>query len=138
MAVSFAKTFLMTGTGGSSNPAGAHLMICLLSKEGDIMIVPVVTRHPYSDASCVLQAVEHEFLTHESCIDYSFARKCSKAALDEQIALGNYTMKETVSPMVMKRVLEGLIASDETAPWVLEFCDGIEAAIAKIEEDYGE
>lgn len=137
MALSLAKTFLMTGTGGFANPNGAHLMVCLMSNDGDILVVPVVSRQPYSDTACVLQAEDHEFLTHESCIDYSYARKCSKAYLEGQIANGNYTEKEAVGPMVMKRILEGLLASDETAPWVINFCKGIEALIKTIDEKYG-
>lgn len=126
----------MTGTGGAANPNGSHLMICLTSKDDSILVVPVVSRHAYSDQSCVLQPADHEFLTHESCVDYSFARKCVKTALEEKISDGVYTAKAPVTALVMKRVLEGLLKSDETAPWVLEFCKGIEALIKKIEDDH--
>lgn len=127
----------MTGTGGIANPDGAHLMICLTSKGEDILVVPVVSRHSYTDTSCVLQPEDHEFLTHESCIDYSYAKKCSKASLENEIANGAYTEKEHVEPMVMKRILQGLLVSDETAPWVLDYCNGLEALIEKIDKDYG-
>jgi hypothetical protein len=124
-------TFFLSNTGGAANPAGAHLMICLAvdPKKDTAIIVPLITRHEYSDTSCVLNVGDHAFITHETCAAYDFARVVTLSETSNRVDRGAIKLKAPVSADVLKRLQVGFVLSDETAPWVFEAGNG--AALTK-------
>lgn len=122
MPLRVSDTFFLSDTGGADNPAGAHLMVCLAidGKKDTAIIVPMITRHEYSDPSCVLNVGDHPFVKHETCAAYDFARVVSLSETNAKVAGGQIRLKASVSDHVLKRLQVGFVLSDETAPWVFE------------------
>ena len=111
----------MKGTGGFSNPAGSHLMICLLCDDSEMLVVNMVSLHSYSDPTCTFGKDEHEFCMKPTCVDYSFAKLCPKADLEARVASNEYPPMAPLSEEQLLRVLKGLQTSDETPPFALKF-----------------
>lgn len=111
-------TFFLSNTGGAANPAGAHLMICLIidPASDQAIIVPMVTRHDHSDPSCVFNVGDHPFIQHESCASYDFARALSAKEINEHIDKGKIKLRARISKDALIRLLVGFVSSDETAP----------------------
>lgn len=116
----------MSGTGGAANPDGAHLMVCLAVDQNKdaAVIVPIVTRHEFSDTACVLDVGDHPFITHESCASYDFARAISWSDINHQIEQRKVRLRAPVSDPVLKRLQVGFVLSDETAPVIYEAGNG--------------
>lgn len=120
MALNIRATFLEPGTGGIADPSKLHLMVCLQVKDDNVILVPIISKHSYSDGTCSLAVGDHPFVQRPSCADYSRIKKCSKTALESQIAAGTYKCFDDVSLALYVRLLEGVIASDETEKWALD------------------
>ena len=118
MPLKVSDTFFMSGTGGVANPAGAHLMVCVgMTLDGGALIVPIVSRHDYSDTSCLIEVGDHPFIKHPSCAAYDFVRKISLASINADIASGMIKTRESVSAEVLTRLQVGIVTSDEIEPW---------------------
>ena len=121
----------MANTGGVANPAGAHLMVCLVAKtpEQNAIIVPIVSRRENFDTSCLLGVGDHPFLKHESCASYDFVRAIPMAGIDEDIANGSVVLQAPVSNAVLVRLQIGLVISEEVEPWAYDAAHGDELKI---------
>lgn len=119
-------TFFLNNTGGAANPAGSHLMICLIvdPDRDSAIIVPTVTRHEHSDPSCVFNVGDHPFIQHESCASYDFAREISLKEVNEQIDKRKIKLQERLSKGALIRLLIGFVSSDETTPRLYEAARG--------------
>lgn len=111
-------TFFLNNTGGAANPAGAHLMICLIVDEASdkAIIVPTVTRYEHSDPSCVFNVGDHPFIQHESCASYDFARAISLKEANEQIDKRKIKLQARLGEDALIRLAVGFVSSDETVP----------------------
>lgn len=117
----------MSNTGGINNPAGAHLMVCVgMTLDGGALIVPIVSRHEYSDTACLINVGDHPFITRESCASYDFFRKISLVAINKDIEKGVVKTRAAVSAELLVRLQIGIVTSDELAPWAYEECKGDE------------
>jgi CMP-2-keto-3-deoxyoctulosonic acid synthetase len=115
----------MGGTGGMHNPAGSHLMVCISkTTDGEAMVVPIVSRHDYSDTSCLINVGDHPFIKHESCADYGYTRKLSLSAVNEGIANQTIVLRPQVSKEVLVRLQIGLVTSDKIEPWAFDAACG--------------
>jgi hypothetical protein len=114
-------TFFMADTGGALNPSGSHLMVCIvaLTDKGNVIVVPIVTKHSYSDGACVIQAGEHPRVTHESCASYDWVKTLSAKAMSKALVEGSIKLEDPVPAEVLLRLQVGLAKSDETPGWAL-------------------
>ena len=110
----------MFGTGGYAAPAGAHLMVIFDIQGGDCFLVPVVSGH--AKGGCNLEAGQHEFIKHESRIDFSFACKLSQTALLEQIAAGPHVEMKPITSSFARQMYEAFLISDDVEPWFEKAC----------------
>lgn len=89
-----------------------HLYIVITASESNpknLMLLPCVeTRTDWSrDLSCTLEPGDHPFLKSPSVVNYRDAIAISPAGLDELIVRGHGRVKESVSPEVLARIIEG-------------------------------
>lgn len=126
MPLKVSSTFFMTGTGGTNNPDGAHLMVCIakVPPDGDALIVPIVSRHAFSDMACILEVGDHPFIKHQSCAAYDHARCIPMAAVKEEIRKGTIKIQEPASAAVVIRLQVGFVKSDETEPRLFRAAEG--------------
>lgn len=126
MPLSVTSAFFLSGTGGTYNPSGSHLMVCIAVdiKRDTAVIVPIVTRHAYSDSSCIINVGDHPFIQHESCAAYDFAQVVSLSATSGKIDNRKIRLQAAVNADVLKRLQVGFVISEETVPWVFEAGNG--------------
>lgn len=100
-------------------------MVCVtLDKVKGAVVVPIVSRHELSDTSCQLDLGDHEFIKHESCAAYDFARLLDLNEANGKIDKKQLKLREPVEDGVLKRLQVGLVISDETAPWIFQAANG--------------
>lgn len=119
-------TFFLNNTGGAANPAGAHLMVCLIVDPATdkAIIVPMVTSHEHSNSSCILNVGDHPFIQHETCASYDFARVVSFKEVSEQIDKKKIKLQARIGKDALMRLLVGFVQSDETTPRIYEAARG--------------
>ena len=86
------------------NNYNLFVAICPL-QNGNILCVNVTTQHPNSDTSCILQNGDHNFITHDSVIDYKHAREINPTSNPHAI------QKNPFSANVLKKIQDGGVAS---------------------------
>lgn len=123
MTLKAGSAFFKTGTGGFGNPGGGHLCICLTSPDlkGDILSVTIQTYRPGFDTSCILDVGDHEFIQHKSVAAYARCSKIGAVATQKLIDDGTYTRKADVESAILKKLRDGLKASGDTPPFVLDY-----------------
>ena len=72
-----------------------------------ILIVNFTTSRADSDKACILQAGEHPFVHHETCVNYAGAKVVSKANLELLVHKGLMVTHGSVSAAILKRIREG-------------------------------
>lgn len=119
-------TFLMAGTGGAANPSGAHLMACIILNKPDdrCTVVPVTSRHEFSDTSCCIAVGDHPWIRHDSVASYEFARILSISSVEAELAAGTLKARAPLGPELLKRLQIGFVVSDETAPYIFTQANG--------------
>jgi hypothetical protein len=112
----------MNDTGGAKDRSASHLVIVIVcpTKKGNVMLAPVITKHSYSDDSCVLRPGDHSFIKHESCVAYDKVKCLSALVANRELDNGSLILQGALSAEVYHRVLVGLIKSDESLPWALK------------------
>lgn len=126
MPFSSGDTFLMAGTGGAANRAGAHLMVCIILNrpEDQCTVVPITSRHDYSDISCCISVGDHPWIRHDSVASYEFTRILSISAVEKELDSGVLKSRAPVSAELLKRLQVGFVLSDETAPYIFDQAKG--------------
>ena len=78
-----------------------------------VLMASICTVRPglFVDQSCLLSAGDHPFITHDSYVDYSFARMESQAHVEQCVAAGTFTAKEDCSPELIRRIIQGALVS---------------------------
>ena len=115
--------FHMSGTGGFTNPGGAHLCVCLTSpcEKGNILVVTIISYKPGFDKGCLLCLGDHKDIRWDSCASYADAKKIYGTATEKLIGDGTYGVTDNVSPELLSRLRRGLFASGDTPPFILEY-----------------
>ena len=73
------------------------------------------------DSTCLLNIGDHPFITKPSFVYYKKAEIFSVTGINQQIAEGNYTVKEDCDNEVFNRILNGFSISDDVKLKVLRF-----------------
>ncbi len=109
----------------TNQSAGAHLWFVLTDpdpKTRKLVMVMVVTARPFTDKTVRLTTGEHEFIRHESNVDFSSARPFPLSTLEAELKNGGLRIKEDMSPDLFKRVRQGLLDSSRTNHDVKDEC----------------
>lgn len=77
------------------------------TKEADVVILSLTTVRRWSDLSCLIQAGEHDFVVHESCVAYQYAEIVSVATLKDKWENGDIRSRTPLSDELMLRVWDG-------------------------------
>jgi hypothetical protein len=96
----------------------SHLWVVISDPSIDpnrVLIVNFTTRRNDSDAACILQANEHPFVHHETCVNYGGAKVVSNAQIEILLKKGLLTHHASVSTELLQRIREGAASSERMA-----------------------
>ncbi len=88
-------------------PDTFHLYIIISIVDTKALLVNVTTKKASSDVSCVLQVGDHDFITHESVINYGEARIAETDNLKEAISKKEIKPKKPITDDLLIRILKG-------------------------------
>lgn len=110
-------------TGGHFGPP--HLWFILTDPDtetGQVVATMVVTNRQHTDKTVVLQAGEHPFIKHGSCVDYGGARLLKVSRLQAGLKTNQCRPEPDMSKELLARVRAGLLTSSRTVHWLTEYC----------------
>lgn len=93
--------------------------MCLLA-----MVTTIKDKRPY-DATCILTAGDHPFITHPSYVLYRLASEVRADHIRNMLEKQYYRPKEDFASAVLQRVADGVYASDETRPSVARYANSV-------------
>lgn len=80
------------------------------TSDGQVLVVNATTKRNTSDLSCILNPADHNYIKHDSVINYADARELDKNSLDTWINNPNdpdIKPDNPVSANVLSRILAG-------------------------------
>ena len=96
---------------------GGHLWVVVSEPATDpahVVIVNMTTDRGI-DRSCILNAGDHPFVDHPTCMRYDMARIVTNAALERHVSSYAIRLHERVSADVLERIRQGAAATDQIA-----------------------
>lgn len=102
-----------------------HLWFVLTDPDGTpprVVAVMLRTVRSYTDPTVILQPGDHPFVSHPSAVHYSSACWFPLHRLARAIAVGECHLKADMSPALLRRVRDGLLASPFTVEVLKQFC----------------
>jgi hypothetical protein len=108
---------LLIPSGPAQDPSRRHLHVvcndpCI---DGNQVIVPITTwTNDLCDATCILQAHEHEWLRHRSYVFYRKARIEAAATLDNGVRRGIFEPRGEMNGQTFLRIRNGICQSIQT------------------------
>jgi hypothetical protein len=81
----------------------------------NVVIVFFLSWQPHYDQACIVQAGEHPFVKHATCVEYPAARITTNQKLDEGLASGKLKHKAPLSADLLGKIRRSAAASDITA-----------------------
>jgi hypothetical protein len=107
---------------GDTEDDEPHLSIIITPpSEGEVVTVTVTTRRHKSETLVLLKVGDHPFIKHESVISFFYSRVRSVDDIEAAIQSGAATVREPVTPELLKRIRRGLLDSDFTPNGVRYF-----------------
>jgi hypothetical protein len=80
----------------------------------EVIIVNFTTQRPDSDTTVVIQPGEHRFVKHPTVAFFADARTSKLADLQDATVWGQAHQDDPLTPELLRRVQEGLLASQMT------------------------
>lgn len=114
--------FLVSGSPFTPTP---HLWLILTDPDPvttKVLAVMVVTARAHTDKTVLLVAQEHEFLKHDSHVDYSSAILVAVSRIQDCIDNGSCHEQPDMSPALLKKVRKGLLTSPRTIHYFADHC----------------
>lgn len=108
---------LLIPSGPDENPGLRHLHIVCTDPcpNGTQLIVSVSTwRNDLCDSTCILEQVDHPWLTHKSWVMYRAAKVESAATLENGVQQNMFTVQGDMAGDILERVLKGICGSQHT------------------------
>lgn len=108
---------LLIPSGPSHDLSRRHLYVVCTDpcENGDQLIVSVTTwTNNLCDGTCILQAHEHEWLTHQSYVFYRKARIEAARTLDNGVAQGIFEPRGEMNRQTFLRICNGICRSSQT------------------------
>ncbi len=85
-----------------------HLYVVISSpSQPELVIVSVTTKRRFTDTSCELNAGDHPFVQHASCIAYEFGEVISTETLQRKIDDHLVRVRDPMSLEIIGRILDG-------------------------------
>lgn len=116
---------LLIPSGPANDPARRHLHVVCTDpcKNGNQVIVSITTwTNDLCDGTCIMQAHEHEWLTHQSYILYRKARIEAAATLENGVRLGIFEQQAPMNGQTFLRIKNGICRSIQTPRKVKLYC----------------
>jgi len=112
------QSTILFPSGPTSDPSKLHLLVVLNTPQGnsDIAIVPVCSVKPaiYFDPTCRLYNGDHEFIQHDSYIEYRFSRIMDAQPIVQGCLAETYKPKASLDAALFARVHAGVFNSPHT------------------------
>ena len=77
-----------------------------------VLIVNLTSWKSDRDQSCTLEAGEHPFIKHKTCVNYRESRLVDTADLDRAVQRGSLKKREQISPALLDRIRKGAARSE--------------------------
>ncbi len=116
------RAVLLRGNPATVQP---HLWFILTDPDPttlDVAAVMLVTARPHTDKTLMLCVGDHEFITHDSAVDYGSARRLKVVRLEALVTAGRCEMKADMASDLLKRVRDGLLKSPRTIHHIADWC----------------
>lgn len=110
---------------------GTHLWFVLTDpdkKTGKVVAVMLVTATQNTDKTVALAPGDHPFIKRESNVSYGSAQFFTAEILDANIQAGLAKQMPDMSPVLLKKVRDGLLNSSRTAHYMTDYCRPIFSA----------
>ena len=101
-----------------------HLFVLMTPPGGpaqQVLMVPVTSKHEKSDGTCAITAGAHEFVTHDSVIEYRHARIEPVQKLLDGVKSGLFVEKSPVTAELFAKIHAGFFHSKYTKPFARDF-----------------
>lgn len=109
----------------SSNPAydtkHLYIIIVIVTNCNEAIIVNVTTKKENKDDTCILRADDHDFIKHDSVINYGDTIKTTINKIEQAIDLKIFIPQNPVSDDLLKKILEGALNSPDLPPKFLKY-----------------
>ncbi len=120
------RATLLIPSGPADDQERMHLFILLtdpVTEEKLVLLCPINTLHTdrWHDPSCILDDTDHEFIQHNSFVNYAKARILAASKLDNGVKSNLFKAKALVREEVYLRICKGLFVSKFTTPEVKTF-----------------
>jgi hypothetical protein len=92
-----------------------HLWIVLSDPNLDpenVLIVNLTSYDSRKESACILQSGDHQWITHQTCVNYEDAVVTTLAKLNAAKDAGAIRTNAKLSEQVLRRVLEGVLVSE--------------------------
>jgi len=89
--------------------------------DNKVLFVNVTTRKVSSDCSCTLGRGDHDFINHDSVINYGDALDAEVAKITEAIEQKIFKPHTPVSPVLLKKIQQGALSSPAFKPKFLKY-----------------
>jgi hypothetical protein len=93
----------------------SHLRVVISDPAADpqrVLIVNFTTHRKDSEPACILQAGEHPFVRHETCVNYAGAKVVSEAQVQTLLQKGLLSSHAALSAALLERIRQGAAASE--------------------------
>lgn len=114
------STVIIPGTGGRSDPDGAHFHIVLTDTcdQGNNLLVPICSvrdKRPH-DRTCLLGTGDHDFLRHNSFVFYAMMKIYSAGDIMKKVQAQYFSMRKPLDDPAFALVCAGIDNSDYSEP----------------------
>jgi hypothetical protein len=95
-----------------------HLWVILSDSQMDanrVLLVSLTTAAAHKESVCLIQAGEHPWVTHESCVAYNHAKVVTLAQLHGWKDAGHLKLQDPLSAAMLKRIRERAAESVDLA-----------------------
>lgn len=92
----------------NDRPDDDHLYVVISRTSApEVVVVNLTTWNPLADQSCLLEAGDHPFVRHKSCIAFDYADVVPTDLLEKKLQNGDITPREPASRELMLKILDG-------------------------------
>ncbi len=89
-----------------------YIIIAVIDNDTKALFVNITTEKEDYDTSCILRVGDHEFITHDSVINYGEATITEIDKLEEAISKGRLKPHRPVTDNLLIRIVNGAKTSD--------------------------
>ena len=104
-----------------------HLWMVLTDPDpqtGKVILVSMTTSRDHTDKTVLINVGDHEFVVHETNVDYGGATFGVSSKLERALGSGVATLKADLSKELLQRVRAGVLASSRPPNEIVGYCKG--------------